>query len=272
MSLSPHSPAHSLEDDLSLALSLADAADRVSTERFRALDLKIQTKADMTLVSDADKACEAAIRQILHKQRPSDAVLGEEGGLEEGSSSRQWIIDPIDGTHNYVRGVPVWATLIGLIEDGSPVLGVVSAPALGRRWWARHGGGAFASASYDLSGPRPIHVSDVSELDHAFISYSSYEGWSAKGFGTQFQRLIDECWRSRGFGDFWSYMLVAEGVVDLAAEPELALHDMAALAPIVTEAGGTFTNLQGVPGPWGPGAVGTNGQLEEAVLKILAQD
>ncbi len=272
MSPSQNPPGRLLDDDLLLALSLADAADLVSVTRFRALDLNVQTKADMTLVSDADKACEAAIREILRRRRSDDAILGEEEGLEEGSNARQWVIDPIDGTHNYVRGVPVWATLIGLIENGSPVLGVVSAPALGRRWWATKGGGAFTSASYDSSAPRPIRVSDVAELDRAFISYSSYEGWTTAGRGAQFQRLVGECWRSRGFGDFWSYMLVAEGVVDLAAEPELALHDMAALAPIVTEAGGTFTNLHGDPGPWGPGAVVTNGRLAEPVLEILAQE
>lgn len=257
--------------DLELALALADVADRVSIERFRALDLRVQTKADMTLVSDADKACEAAVRQVLHQERPDDAILGEEEGLEEGSSGRQWVIDPIDGTHNYVRAVPVWATLIGLIEDGVPVLGVVSAPALGRRWWASEGKGAFTSASYDGSIPRAINVSDVATLDDAFFSYSSYQGWHQANLGEQFDRLVDECWRTRGFGDFWSYMLVAEGVVDLAAEPELALHDMAALVPIITEAGGRFTNLDGEPGPWGPGAVATNGKLHDMTLDILSR-
>lgn len=254
---------------MELARKLADAADAVSLSRFKALDLHVETKADMTLVSDADQAAESAIRKILHAERPGDGILGEEEGLEEGQGIRQWVIDPIDGTHNYVRGVPVWATLIALIEEGVPTLGFVSAPALGRRWWAEVGGGAFTSASYEDHTSRGIHVSQIGELQDAFLSYSSLGGWAEAGKKDQFNSLMESVWRTRGFGDFWSYMLIAEGGCDVCAEPVLALHDMAALAPIVTEAGGTFTNTEGEPGPWGPGAIATNGKLLDQVLAIL---
>ncbi len=267
ISLSGDSP---FAADLELASQLADAADLVSIDRFKALDLKVQTKADMTLVSDADKACESAIRELLRQKRPEDSVLGEEEGFEQGKGDRKWVIDPIDGTHNYVRGVPVWATLIALIEDDEVVLGYVSAPALGRRWWATKGGGSYTAAAFDHFAPRPIRVSDVASLSDAFLSYSSLDEWSEVGKEAQFGELAESVWRTRGFGDFWSYMMVAEGVVDVAAEPTLALYDMAALAPIVTEAGGTFTSTQGDHGPWGPGAVATNGRLHDRVLKVLA--
>lgn len=184
-----------------------------------------------------------------------------------GSGGRQWVIDPIDGTKNYVRGVPVWATLIGLIEDGEVVLGVVSAPALNRRWWAAAGSGAFTGRS--LSQATRLSVSSVNQLSDASLSYSSLSGWRDLGVRQQFIELTDSVWRTRAYGDFWSYCMVAEGAVDLACEPELNLYDMAALVPIVTEAGGRFTSLAGQDGPFGDNALASNGLLHDAALDVL---
>lgn len=253
-------------DDLRLAHLLADDADSVTMARFRASDLKVSSKPDMTPVSDADTAAEEAIRRTLKRARVRDAVHGEEFA-DTGWGPRRWVIDPIDGTKNYVRGVPVWATLICLMVDDEPVVGVVSAPALGRRWWASKGGGAFAGKS--LMSPSPIGVSKVATIEDASLSYSEISEWVDSGQGQEFVDLLRRCWRTRAYGDFWSYMLVAEGAVDIACEPELALHDMAALSVIVAEAGGRFTDLAGNDGPMGAGAYATNGLLHEAVLEQL---
>jgi histidinol-phosphatase len=255
-------------DDLRLAHVLADQADSISTSRFKALDLHVDRKPDFTPVTDADITVEDSIRSTLSRARQRDAVHGEERG-DTGSGPRRWIIDPIDGTKNFVRGVPVWATLIGLMEEDEVVVGLVSAPALGRRWWASKGNGAYTGRS--LAACAPIRVSAVSDIDDASLSYSSISGWVESGRGQQFIDLMRDCWRTRAFGDFWSYMLVAEGAVDLAAEPKLELHDMAALAVIVNEAGGSFTNLDGKPGPFGPGAIATNGLLHPEVVERLAE-
>jgi len=262
-------PDQAFLDDLRLAHVLADQADAITMARFRSTDLAVSTKPDMTHVTDADTAVEDAIRSMLGRTRPRDAVHGEERE-DSGWGPRRWVIDPIDGTANYVRGVPVWATLIGLMVGEEVVAGVVSAPALSRRWWALKGGGAFTGRTL-LQGAA-IHTSEVSDLDDAFLSYSSIDGWIESGRGQQFVDLMRDCWRTRAFGDFWSYMLLAEGTVDLAAEPELALHDMAALTVIVTEAGGRFTNLDGRDGPHGPGAIATNGALQDEVVARLATD
>ncbi|MDO5501590.1 MAG: histidinol-phosphatase [Actinomycetia bacterium] len=252
------------DDDVRLAHVLADAVERTTMGRFLAEDLHVDTKPDLTLVSDADKAAEELIRGQLARTRPRDAVLGEEQGTT-GRGPRRWVIDPIDGTHNYVRGVPVWATLIGLLDEhDEPVVGLVAAPALGRRWWAAKGSGAFTGRS--ITSARRIHVSGVHHLADASISYSSLSGWRALGRRQRFLDLLDACWRTRAYGDFWSYMMVAEGAVDIACEPELALWDMAALAPIVTEAGGRFTSLHGEDGPLGGNALATNGLLHDEVL------
>lgn len=253
-------------DDLRLAHVLADQVERITMSRFLADDLVVESKPDLTPVSDADRACEEAIRAQLGRSRGRDAVLGEEYGAS-GDAQRRWIIDPIDGTKNYVRGVPVWATLIGLVDGDECVMGVVSAPALGRRWWAAQGSGAWTGRS--LSQARQIRVSQVSRLEDASFSYSSLDGWRETGRGMSFLRLTSDVWRTRAYGDFWSYMLVAEGAVDAAAEPELALYDMAALVPVVTEAGGRFTSLDGRPGPWGGTAVASNGLLHEEMLRRL---
>ncbi|MBO7941361.1 MULTISPECIES: histidinol-phosphatase [Streptomyces] len=257
-------------DDLRLAHVLADAADAATMDRFKALDLKVETKPDMTPVSEADRAAEELIRGQLQRARPRDAILGEEYGLE-GTGPRRWVIDPIDGTKNYVRGVPVWATLISLMEAGEggyqPVVGVVSAPALGRRWWAAKGHGAYTGRS--LSAATRLHVSRVSKLSDASFAYSSLTGWEERGRLPAFLDLTREVWRTRAYGDFWPYMLVAEGAIDLCAEPELSLWDMAANAIVVTEAGGTFTGLDGRPGPHSGDAAASNGLLHGELLGYL---
>lgn len=260
------SPVPGYDDDLRLAHVLADAVERLTASRFRAEDLHVEAKPDLTLVSDADRDAEELIRTQLKRTRPRDAVIGEEFPTT-GSSPRQWVVDPIDGTHNFVRGVPVWATLIALVDDGRPVIGLVAAPALGRRWWAALGSGAWAGRS--LTSAKQIHVSGVTRVEDASLSLSSVTSWAASGRQEQVLGLARSCWRERSFGDFWSYMLLAEGSVDIAAEPELALHDMAALVPIVTEAGGRFTSLDGVDGPFGGNAVATNGHLHDEVLHRL---
>ena len=253
--------------DLAIALELADLADAITTARFGASDLVVEAKPDLTPVSDADRAVEQAVRAHLATALPGDAVLGEEFGGEEARTGRQWVLDPIDGTKNFVRNVPVWATLIALLDDGVPVVGVASAPALGRRWWAHRGGGAWLRA---LGGdPRRLAVSAVGDLADASLSYSSLAGWAARGRREQFLALTDRVWRTRAYGDFWSYLLVAEGAVDLAAEPELSLWDMGALYPIVTEAGGRFTGLDGVDGVHQGNAAASNGLLHEQFLAAL---
>ncbi len=254
------------DDDLRLAHVIADQVDGQTMSRFQALDLAVETKPDLSPVSDADRSAEELVRAQLGRTRPRDAVLGEEYGAT-GHSSRQWIIDPIDGTKNFVRGVPVWATLIGLVADDEVVVGLVSAPALGRRWWASKGAGAWTGRA--LSSARRLQVSDVSHLADASLSYSSLDGWAEQGRLRAFLGMAQRCWRTRAYGDFWSYMLVAEGAVDVACEPELELYDMAALVPIVTEAGGRFTSVFGAPGPYGGNAVATNGHLHDDVLAAL---
>jgi histidinol-phosphatase len=253
-------------DDLRLAHVLADDADSLTQARFKALDLHVMSKPDLTPVSDADHAVEEGIRRTLSRVRSRDAVLGEEQG-SVGHSQRRWVVDPIDGTKNFVRGVPVWATLIALIVDDEVVLGVVSAPQLQRRWWASVGNGSWTGRS--LHKATQIHTSDVRRLEDASLSYSSLSGWEQQGRLEDFLSLSRRCWRTRAYGDFWSYMLVAEGAVDLAAEPELELYDMAALDVIVREAGGDFTSLDGTPGPFGGNAVASNGHLHEAALAFL---
>ena len=253
-------------EDLNLALVIADSVDALTMSRFQSVDLQVDTKPDMSPVSDADRAAEELIRQQLKRARPRDAVTGEEYGTT-GSGKRRWVIDPIDGTKNFVRGVPVWATLIALVDDGRPVVGVVSAPALSRRWWAYEDGGAYTGKS--LSNATRIHASDVTDISDASLSFSSLEGWRERGNISEFLQLTTDVWRVRAFGDFWSYMLVAEGAVDIACEPELELYDMAALVPIVTEAGGTFTSLDGEPGPWGGHGLATNTHLHPDVLERL---
>lgn len=259
--------ASKYDDDLRLALILADQVDAITMSRFKALDLKVDSKPDNSPVSDADRKAEEVIRAQLGRARSRDAIVGEEFGTT-GHSSRKWIIDPIDGTKNFIRGVPVWATLIALAEDDEIVMGVVSAPALNRRWWAAKGTGAWMGRS--LSQATRLRVSGVTDLADASLSYSSLTGWRDLGMRENFINLTDEVWRTRAYGDFWSYMMVAEGVVDAAMEPELELYDMAALVPIVIEAGGAFTSVDGkTTGPWGPNGVASNGILHEEIITRL---
>ena len=253
-------------DDLRLAHVLADDADSLTTARFKALDLHVMSKPDLTPVTDADQAVEESIRRTLSRVRSRDAITGEEQGTN-GNSQRRWIVDPIDGTKNFVRGVPVWATLISLVVDDEVVVGVVSAPQLQRRWWASAGGGAWTGKSL-LKATR-MQVSDVRRLEDASFSYSSLSGWEDRDRLEDVLSLMRRCWRTRAYGDFWSYMLVAEGAVDIAAEPELEVYDMAALDVIVREAGGSFTSLDGSAGPWGGNAVATNTHLHDAALAFL---
>lgn len=269
-------PAPDDLDDLALALAVADALDALTASRFGALDLRVTAKPDATPVSDADTAAEELARELISAARPGDSLLGEEFGGEVARAGRQWVIDPIDGTKNFVRGVPVWASLVALVEDGEPIVGVASAPALGRRWYAATGRGSWSVSALPGGGadagtePRRLAVSGVSALPDASVAYASLEGWRQIGRYEAFLGLLSAVWRTRGYGDFWSYVLLAEGAVDVAAEPELALHDMAALVPIVREAGGRFTSVDGVEGPWGGNALATNGLLHGAALAALA--
>lgn len=256
------------DDDLRFAHVLADAADDITMRRFRALDLNVQAKPDLTPVTDADLATEESLRSVLSRARPRDAMLGEEFG-RTGSSARCWIIDPIDATKNYVRGVPVWATLIALMADGVVTVGVVSAPALSRRWWAAQDGGAWTGRS--LTKASPCRVSEVSRLVDASLSYSDLPSWERSGRLDKFVELSRSVWRSRAYGDFWSHVLVAEGAVDISAESEVSLWDIAALQVIVQEAGGVFTDLSGHATPEGGSVVCTNGPLHDEVLELLSK-
>jgi histidinol-phosphatase len=246
--------------DLELALELADLADAVALPRFRARDLAVETKSDDSPVTDADRRAEAAMRRALGAARPGHAVLGEEEGLVgPPDAAHRWVLDPIDGTANYVRGVPIWATLIGLMEGDDVLVGVVSAPALGRRWWAARGDGAFAD------GAR-IRVSDIDTLADAHLAHAGVGTFFEHGHGDALVDLTRRVWRSRGIGDFWMHCLVAEGAFDVAVEPVVSLWDLAAVAVIVEEAGGRFTNLTGHAGPAGGSALSTNGALHADVL------
>jgi len=256
-------------EDLRLAHVLADGVDSMALERFRAQDLTVWNKADLTPVTDVDRTIEDALRSTLSRVRPRDAVLGEESG-ETGHGSRRWVIDPIDGTKNFVRGVPVWAVLIALMDGEDAVVGLVAAPALQRRWWAAKSAGAWTGRS--LSAAVRCQVSSVWSMRDAFLSYSSLGGWAERYRLEDFLRLTREVGRTRAFGDFWSYMLVAQGAADIACEPQVSLWDLAAPSVIVAEAGGRFTDLSGVNGPAGGSAVATNGLLHDDVLELLSRD
>jgi histidinol-phosphatase len=254
----------SLDDDLRLALALAGEADAITMQAFRRADLRVETKPDLTPVTEADRGVEQALRARIAAERPGDAVVGEEFG-GSGDASRRWYLDPIDGTKNFVRGIPVFATLIGLQRDGEMVVGVCSAPGLGARWWAQRGGGAFADG-------RRIAVSRVASLGDAQLSYDTVPGFEEHGLGEQFLALARRCRRTRGFGDFWSHVLVAEGAVDVAVEPEVNPWDLAPLQVIVEEAGGRFTDLGGTARIDGGSAVSSNGLLHGEVLAALARN
>jgi len=258
---------HARPEDLDFALQMADIADQMTMDRFGALDLVIETKPDLTPVTEADRAVEQRLRSMIAEVHPADGVLGEEFGATGSADGRQWIVDPIDGTKNYVRGVPVWATLIALVQHDEVVVGVISAPALARRWWAGIGLGAWSRA---LNGPAVrLKASGVRSLADASFSFSDAIGWGSSGPGLA--ALQQRTWRQRGYGDFWSHMLVAEGAVDIAAEPDLGPWDMAAIIPIVTESGGRITAIDGRAPLVGGSAVSTNAHLHEEVLGLLAE-
>jgi histidinol-phosphatase len=247
-----------MNKELSFAFELADIADRTTLKEFGASDLGVSSKPDMTPVSRVDREVEQALREHIGAQRPGHLVTGEEFGTSEGDGTR-WIIDPIDGTKNYVRSIPVYATLLALEKHGQLVLGVVSAPALNRRWWAVRRQGAFANG-------KPIRTSAVADLADAQLCYGGLTGWDRRGLNEQFLALLRRCSRTRGFGDFWTHMLVAEGAADIGVEPQGELWDLAALQVIVEEAGGRFTDLEGVAWASGGSAVSTNGLLHDQVL------
>ena len=254
--------------DLDLARRIAKSADAVTMARFLAQDLVIETKPDASPVTDADKATEKCIREIIESERATDGIVGEEFGSDISGKDRYWVIDPIDGTKSFLRGLPVWSTLIALVESGEVVVGVVSSPALARTWFATKGGGAYTTFVNSNNGvPRKISVSKVNEIKHAHVGYSDFVGFGSRLNG--FQSIVNEAWRTRAVGDFWSHMLVAEGVMDVAIEPTLALWDMAPLDIVLREAGGTFSDLEGNAGPFGKSGLSTNGLLKDSVLKRL---
>ncbi|GAA3762287.1 histidinol-phosphatase [Microbacterium kribbense] len=252
--------------DLALALRLADAADAVSMRRFDAPDLDIRTKADHTHVTEADLATEQAIRGILATERPDEGVFGEEFG-STGSTARQWIIDPIDGTANYLKGIPMWATLIALAVDGMPQIGVVSQPALGRRWWGGTALGAWTSTPDGAT--RQIHVSEVSDVAASSVSFQSIGQWDEVERLDDVVRLTRAVWRDRAYGDAWPYMLLAEGRLELVAEFDVKEYDIAAHVPIVRAAGGRFTDIDGADAIDTRSSLATNGILHDDYLALL---
>lgn len=262
-----------LTDDLALALRLADAADAVTLPRFRAADLRVTRKPDRTPVTDADTAAEAALRTMLRAERPADAVLGEEGGGTITGAARGWVLDPIDGTKNFSRGMPVWATLIALTVAGAAVVGVASAPALGRRWWGATGLGAWtatvAGPRTTASPPRRLAVSGVAGLGDAYLSTTDLRTFTRRGRLDRWLALADACWETRAFGDFWQHCLVAEGVIDVAVDAAAHPWDLAALVPIVAGAGGRLTDLTGTDSYGGGDGLSTNGTLHAAALGLL---
>ena len=253
-----------LQAELDLALELADAADAVSLPYFADRSFHLDWKANRTEVTEADRNTETTISAMIQTARPDHGLFGEEHGLAgEVSSPWRWVIDPIDGTSNFVRGIPVWASLIALVHDGEPVVGVVSAPALQRRWWAARGLGAFSV------GGRPCRVSTVDSLDEAQVSLTFSPGWDAVGRGDALVALQRGAYRARGFGDFWQHMLVAEGAIDLAVDAVgLEPYDLAAPMVIVEEAGGTFTDRNGVRSWQHDTAISSNGLLHAAAAGL----
>jgi histidinol-phosphatase len=255
-----------LDADLQLALRLADAADAQTMPRFDAADLDVSRKADRTHVTDADLAAERAVRELLARHRPADGVFGEEYG-SDAPTARRWIIDPIDGTANFLRGVPVWGTMIGLQIDGAVRLGVVSSPALGRRWWGAEGIGAWTNTTG--GEPRSIRVSDVATLDDASVSFQSIAQWDDAGHLDALVALTRRVWRDRAYGDVWSYMLLAEGRLEMVGEFDVKEYDLAAAAAIVTAAGGRFSSFDGEPTIAAGSAIATNGALHDEILAVL---
>jgi histidinol-phosphatase len=264
-----------LQDDLALARVAVANADLVSLSRFRAQDLVVTTKPDRTPVTDADQAVERVIRATLSASRPEDDIFGEEMGTDSNTigarPGRQWIIDPIDGTAGFLRGLPVWGTLVALAIDSVPVVGAISAPALGKRWFGAKGFGSWST----IAGSRddiPLQVSKVSAVADATVSYNSIGQWVADNRQEALLALTGAAWRTRALGDFWPYMLVAEGSLDMAGEPDLQPYDMAAIQPIVEGAGGRFSSLDGENSVWSGSALATNGLIHDEVLSLAKRN
>lgn len=257
-----------LSPDLAFALELAELADSISMPRFRSADLHIETKPDRTFVTDADLAVERALRARIEAERPGDGFFGEESGRSD-SGERRWILDPIDGTSNFLRGVPNWATLIALEVSGQPTVGVVSAPAFGTQWFAELGSGAWRE-DHGAPARRRMRVSGISTLADASLSFQSIEQWRLAGYLPALLELEEQVWRDRAYGDMWSYMLLAEGLVDIVAEFDVKPYDLAALVPIVREAGGRFTDIDGNETAWNGSSLATNGSLHQQVIDVIS--
>ena len=254
-----------LAEELALAIRIADAADAISLPYFERQNFTVSRKTDRSEVTEADRNTETAIIEILAERRPQHAIYGEEHGYSGNADSPwQWVIDPIDGTSNFVRGVPVWATLIALVHKiEGPVMGVISAPALPRRWWGGRGIGSFANG-------RPITVSDVSTISAAQVSVTFNAGWDEAGGTAALVALQQRAYRARGYGDFWQHMLVAEGAVDIAVDAiGLAPYDNAAVQAIVETAGGRHTDRFGVRNYQHNSAISSNGRLHDEVITSL---
>ncbi|MGA0710268.1 MAG: inositol monophosphatase family protein [Ilumatobacteraceae bacterium] len=255
-----------MTDDLQFALQLADVADAITLRGFTDRTFGVHSKEDSSDVTDIDRAAETALRELVISARPDHGFYGEEHGRVNPTANVQWVVDPIDGTSNFVRGVPVWATLIAVVTDDQPTIGVVSAPPLGRRWWAECGHGSYVNGS-------PISVSEVHELERAHVSVSHSKGWADLGLVQNLVQLQTTAHRSRGFGDFWQHMLVAEGAIDVAIDAVgLQPYDNAALYPIVTESGGRITDRHGKPSWKSDTQISTNGLLHDRIIRHLSSE
>ncbi len=252
---------------LALATAACDEADGIARSTFRR-DLEISTKPDRTFVTQADQAIERAIRSRIHAAYPDHGLVGEEYGTEAADAATRWYIDPIDGTHNFIRGVPLFGTLLAVERDGELQAAVISAPALRERWWARRGGGAWAQGADDAA-PRRIRVSGVASLDDAQVLYGSGHDIDASGLAPGFRALLGAVWRERGFGDFWGYALLAEGAAEAMVEVDLSSWDAAAPTVLIEEAGGRVTDFAGDRAIDSGTFLATNGLLHDEVLARL---
>ncbi len=261
-------PEAELDAWLDLAHDACDEADGIARAAFRR-DLDITTKPDRTFVTQADTAIERAIRARILAAYPDHGLVGEEYGTEAAEAATRWYIDPIDGTHNFIRGVPLFGTLLAVERDGELQAAVISAPALRERWWARRGGGAWARGADDPE-PRRIRVSRVANLADAQVLYGSGHDLEASGLAPGFQGLLGDVWRERGFGDFWGYALLAEGAAEAMVEVDLSAWDAAAPTVLIEEAGGRVTDFGGRRAIDSGSFLATNGLLHDEVLRRLA--
>jgi histidinol-phosphatase len=271
MNEAPRTNETGLDAWLVFALGCCDAADALALQHFRR-DLVIETKPDQTFVTQVDQAIERMVRSLISGAYPDHGLVGEEYGTEEGTGTVRWYIDPIDGTHNFMRGVPLFGTLLAVEEEGEIMVGVMSAPAIGERWYARRGGGTWAVGSIGPGAgvPRRIGVSRVAAIADALVLYSSPLDVAASGEAPGFDALIRSAWRDRGFGDFWGYALVAEGAAEAMIEVGPNSWDLAAPSIVVEEAGGRMTDLHGERTIHAGTALATNGRLHDEIVDRLA--